>query len=122
MYKLSQNTSWDEIKKATTKLANDKAPGLNGVPHNSFKALDDANFSWFLYFYNQLLHSQAEFDEWHRGQVVPIPKKGNTTGPTKCRGVSIMDIGNKIYSSIMCGQLCNIISKHGVKFYFGSTP
>ena len=33
-----------------------------------------------------------------------------------------MDIGKKIYSSIMCGRLFKIISKHGVKFQFGSTP
>ena len=35
---------------------------------------------------------------------------------------TIMGIGNKIYSSIMCVQLFNIISKHGVKCQFGSTP
>ena len=33
-----------------------------------------------------------------------------------------MDIGNKIYISIMCGRLLKIISKHIVKFQFGSTP
>ena len=33
-----------------------------------------------------------------------------------------MDIGNKNYISIMCGQLFKIISKHGVKCQFGSTP
>ena len=33
-----------------------------------------------------------------------------------------MEIGNKIYSSIMCGLLFKIIIKHGVKFQFGSTP
>ena len=33
-----------------------------------------------------------------------------------------MDIVNKIYSSIMCGRLFKIISKHGVKCRFGSTP
>ena len=33
-----------------------------------------------------------------------------------------MDIGNNIYSSIMCGQLFKIISKHGVKCQFGFTP
>ena len=45
MDELYQPISWDEIKKATTKLANYKAPGLNGVPPNAFKALDDANLS-----------------------------------------------------------------------------
>ena len=33
-----------------------------------------------------------------------------------------MEIGNKIYSSIMCGRLFKIISKHGVKYQFESTP
>ena len=33
-----------------------------------------------------------------------------------------MDIGKKIYIGIMCERLFKIISKHGVKFQFGSTP
>ena len=33
-----------------------------------------------------------------------------------------MDIDNKIYSGIMCGRIFKIISKHGVKFQFVSTP
>ena len=45
MEKLYQPISWYEIKKATTKLAKNKSPGLNGVPPNAFKALDDAKLS-----------------------------------------------------------------------------
>ena len=63
MNKLYQPISWDEIKKSTKKLANDKAPGLNGVPSNAFKALNDANISWLLIFYNKFWHSQADFEK-----------------------------------------------------------
>ena len=122
MDELDQPISQDEINKPTKKLANDKAPGINGVPPNSFKALDDENLSWLLLFYNQLWHIQADFDKWHEGQVVPVPKKCDSTDPKNWRGFTLMDIGNKIYSSIMCGQLFKIISKHGVKCQFGSTP
>ena len=122
MDKPYQPISWDDIKKSTTKLANDKAPGLNGVPPNTFKALYDTNLSWLLLFYNQFWNSQADLDECHEGQVVPVTKKGDTTNPNKWRGVNLMFIVNKIYSSIMCGQLFKIISKHGVKLQFGSTP
>ena len=52
MDKLYQPISWDEINKAKTKLANDRAPGLNSVPPNAFKELDDANLSWLPLFYN----------------------------------------------------------------------
>ena len=99
-------------------LENDKSPGLNGVPPNAFKALDDANLYWLLLFYNQFWNNQADFEKWNKVKVVPVPKRGDTTDPTKWRGVTIMDIGNKIYSSIMCGRLFKIISKHGVKYQF----
>ena len=55
-------------------------------------------------------------------EVFPVPKKGDTSNPNKWKWFTLMDIVNKIYSSIMCGQLFKIISKHGVKCQFGSTP
>ena len=122
MERLDHPISWDEIMKSTTKLANEKSPGLNGVPPNAFKAIDDANLFWLLIFYNQFWHRQADFDEWHEGQVVPVPQKGDTSESNKWRGANIMDIGNNIYRSIICGRLFKIISKHSVKFQFGSTP
>ena len=93
----------DEIKKSTTKFKNDKAPGLNYVPPNAFKEIDDANLSYILLLYNQFWHSQAELDEWHEGQVVLVPKKGDKTDPNRWKGVTLMDIGSNIYSRIICG-------------------
>ena len=63
MDELDQPISWYDIKKSTTKLANDKAPGLNGVPTNAFKSLDEENLFWILLFYNQFWHSQDDFGE-----------------------------------------------------------
>ena len=122
MDELDQPISWDEINKSITKLANDKSPGLNGVPPIAFKALDDANLSWLLIFYNQVWSIQSDFDKWHEGQVVLVPNKGDTTNPNKWRGVTLMDTSNKIYNSIMCGQLFKIIRKNGVKCQFGYIP
>ena len=78
--------SWDYIKKVTTKLANNKAQGLNGVLPNSFNALGDVNLSWLLIFYNQFCHSQDDFDEWHGGQVFNVPKKVTPPTPTNGEG------------------------------------
>ena len=73
-------------------------------------------------FYSQFWNSQDDFDEWHKGKAVPLPRKVDTSNLNKWKGVTLMDIRNKIYSSIMCGQLFKIISKHGMKCQFGSTP
>ena len=83
MDELDHPISWDEIKKSITKIATDEAPGLNAVPPNAFKALYDENLSWILLFYNHFWNSQADFDKWHEGQVVPVPKKGDTSDPNK---------------------------------------
>ena len=33
-----------------------------------------------------------------------------------------MDIGSKVFSSILCARLFKVKKKHGVKYQFGSTP
>ena len=111
---------WDQ--KSTIKLANDKALILSGVLTDAFEALYHVNILYILLFYNQLWNSRVNFDEWHKGQVVPVPTKRYTSDPTKWIGVTLMYIRNNIYSSIMCGRLFKIINKHGVKYQFGYTP
>ena len=53
---------------------------------------------------------------------MPVPKSGYLGDPNKWRGVTLMDIGSKIFSSILCTRLFKIIKKHGVKYQFRSTP
>ena len=96
MDELDQPISWGEIKKPTTKLSNNKAPGINGVPPNAFKALENANLSWILLLYNQFFNSQSDFNEWYEGQVVTVSRKVDTIDPNNLREVTLMDIGNKI--------------------------
>ena len=67
-------------------------------------------------------HGETDFTEWYEGQVVPVPKSGDFSEPNKWRGVTFMDMGSKIFSSILCTRLFKIIDKHGVKYQFGSTP
>ena len=40
---INHSISWDKIKKAMKKLANDKSPGLNNLPPDSFKAPSNQN-------------------------------------------------------------------------------
>ena len=85
------------------------------VFRNAFKTLDDTNLFWLLLFYNWFWHSQSDFDEWHEGSVFTVSKKGDTSNSNKWREVTLMDIGNKIYISIIYGKIFKIIRKHGVK-------
>ena len=53
MNELNNPISWAELKTEIAKLANDKAPGLNKVPSNTFKLLSNSNLAHLLTFFNQ---------------------------------------------------------------------
>ena len=52
---------------AVTKLANDKAPGLNNVPPNAFKAMSDENLRHHFDFIIEFWENRLDFTEWHEG-------------------------------------------------------
>ena len=58
----------------------------------------------------------------NKGRVVPFPKSEDPGDPNKWIGVTLMYMGSKIFSSILCTRLFKIIKLHGVKYQFGSTP
>ena len=85
------------------------SPGLNNVPPNAFKAMTAENLIHLFGLILEFWEYRIDFVEWHEGQVVPVPKSGNLFDPNKWRGVNLMDIGAKLFSSIMCKRLFCII-------------
>ena len=69
---------------------------------------------------NMLLH--ADYEGWHASQCVPVPKSGNLSDPNKWRGVMLMDVCSKIFSSVMNGRAFRLLELHGTRFQFGGTP
>ena len=93
--------SWKDFTNAIQELTNDKAPGLNGVPPNAFKSISEENLRHHFDFITEFWKDKVDFKEWHEGQVVPVPKSGGLHAPNKRRGVNLMDIEAKLFSSII---------------------
>ena len=69
----------------------------------------------------EFLEDRLDFNEWHEGQVVPFTKSGYLSDPNKWRGVNLVDIDAKVFSSMMCKILFKIIKLHGCPTQFGSS-
>ena len=102
-------------------MTNDKSPGLNGVLPNAFKSMSEENLCHHFDLVTEFWEDKVDFKECHEGQVFPVPKIGDLSYPNKWRGVNLMDIGAKVFSSLICKRLFKIIKKHGVKYQFGSS-
>ncbi len=63
-----------------------------------------------------------DYDGWHKSQCVPVSKKGDLADPNKWRGVMLMDVCSKHFSSVMNGCAFCFLELHGTRFQFGGTP
>ena len=102
-------------------LANDNSPSINEVPPDAYKMLSDQNLDILYRFLTAYWQNQIDFTEWHEGRVIPVPKIGDLSDPNKCRVVTLMEMGSKSFSRILCTRLSLILDRHGVKYQFGST-
>ena len=64
----------------------------------------------------------ADYEGWHTSQCVPLPKSGNLSNPNTWHGVMLMDVGSKIFSSIMNDRAFCLLELHGTRFQFDGTP
>jgi hypothetical protein len=110
---LNNLISWEEFSKAVRKLKNAKAAGLTKVPPKVFKAMTACNLRHVYKHVNDFFLSTADYDQWHRSQCAPVPKNDDLSDPNKGRGVMLMDICSKIFSSIMNGRAFKLLDKHG---------
>ncbi len=106
--------SFDEVNKAMNKLAQGKAPGLNGIPPEALKAMGRAMQERVHNYVAAFFDGTQDYDEWHRSQSVPVPKKGDLADPNKWRRVMLMDISSKIFSSVMNDHAFKLLELHGM--------
>ena len=106
MKELDSAPNWKEFMHAVTELTNDKAPELNRVPPNAFKAMDATNLRHHFNFTTDFWEGNVDVEEWHEGQVVPVPKSSNLSDPNKWQGVNLVDIG-EIFSAACCVKDCS---------------
>jgi hypothetical protein len=122
MWELNDPITWEEFQREVKKLKNGKAAGLTGVPAEAFKAMCNANLHHIHKHVNDFFVGTADHEQWHRSQCVPVPKSGDLSDPNKWRGIMLMDVGLKIFSSVMNKQAFKLLDMSGTKFQFGGTP
>ncbi len=114
--------TFSEANKAINKLKSGKAPGLNGIPPELYKAFKRRMQLRIHHYVGQFFDGTRDFDGLHKSQCVPVPKKGNLADPNKWRGVMLMDVYSKIFSSVMNDCTFHLLELHGTRFQFGGTP
>ncbi len=75
--------TFSEVDKAIKKLKPGKAPGLNGIPSEAYKAFGRKMRMRIHRYISQFVNGIRDYDGWHKSQCVRVPKKGDLADPNK---------------------------------------
>lgn len=82
-------------------MKNGKAPGLDMITTEFFKNLPRSWLSYLETFFNKILDSEKLAKEWVRTVLFMLHKKGDQSDPANYRGLAMLNVVFKIFSSII---------------------
>ena len=104
--------SEEELKSSISAMKNGKASGPEGILVEMIKSTMLKILSSLLLLYKEKLSSGKFPHEWARNIICPIFKSGSLLDPGNFKGISLIDILNKI----LIGMLTNRLSKWAEDF------
>ena len=97
--------SEDEILAAMGTLKNGKAGGKNGVLPEMLKCCGTSMLERLVQLFHQIWEEGRVPSEWKDALIVPIPKKGDLSLCDNWRGISLLDVGGKLFAKTIQRRL-----------------
>ena len=118
---LGQPPKWEEIRKALSKMENEKSPGPNKIPPEAFKNLQGLGYITLTnIIYDYWTNENNNNPTYTKLGLTILPKKGDLTDTNNYRGIALGDICAKIISSIITTRLTKYLQKIGIEEQYGS--
>ena len=98
------NITAAEVADAIKEASRGKAPGLDGIPAEMWKALG-GNIDPLVTLFNRCWHEEVFPDDWREAKVVGLFKKGKADDPANYRPISLLQTACKLFARIMARRL-----------------
>ena len=104
-HELDHEITNDEVLQAIKKLKTGKAPGTDQIPPEFLKCIKDSILDFLVTLFNNIYESATFPAVWATAIIVPIFKKGNPDNPHNYRGISLLNVVSKLFTSIMTSRI-----------------
>ena len=111
-HSLNQEISVDEVQKAVTNLKSGKACGLDHIHAEMLKMGGKDVILFMTKLFNTIFDKGIYPSDWAKAIIVPIHKKGDIHLADNYRGVSLLSIVSKCYTSILNTRLYNWLEEN----------
>ncbi|MCB4763941.1 MAG: reverse transcriptase family protein, partial [Sulfurovum sp.] len=97
--------SVSEVQAAIKALKDNKAAGPDGLSSEFFRYSAPCVLHFLTEYFNKLFNTGTFPSEWSESIILPIYKKGDVNSPNNYRGISLLNVGGKLYSYILNKRL-----------------
>ena len=99
----------DEIITSIKDLKNGKAPGIDNLNAELFKANPIITANILQPLFCDIWRQSKNPTEWNKGKIIKIPKKGDLSNCNNWRGITLLSIPSKILAKIIIKRISNAI-------------
>ena len=94
-----------EILDSLKKLKNYKSPGIDEITNEQLKYGASGLVDRLETFFSKVWESEAVPDDWLKGIVITVPKKGDTSYCSNNRGITLRSTASKLYQIIILQRM-----------------
>ncbi|XP_055389805.1 uncharacterized protein LOC129618814 [Condylostylus longicornis] len=110
--RINQNPpSKREIMEAIAKMKKNRAEGPDGIPAELLQADPKTTSDILLPILVEVWNSERMPDIWKQGIIVKLPKKGDLRECSNWRGITILNVLNKVLANIILGRISSKIEE-----------
>ena len=100
-----------EVRASIRNLKNGKACGIDGISAEMLKADLDTSSKILTTFFRSVWDSNAIPEDWSKGLIVKLPKKGNIQFCDNWRGITLLSVPSKVFCRILLRRIDLAIDK-----------
>ena len=100
-----------EIVEAIKTMKNKKAAGMDGIKVELLKEGLESIIEKLEELYGMIWEREEIPEDWKKGKIITIPKKGDTSRCDNWRGITLLSVPGKIFSKIIMNRLKEEIDK-----------
>ena len=94
-----------EIRSALGDMKSEKAPGIDSITADLLRADTDTTVQVLHELFNKIWEEESVPEDWLRGLIIKLPKKGDLTSCENWRGITLMSIVAKVLGRVLIKRI-----------------
>ena len=94
-----------EIRSALRDMKSGKAPGIDSITADLLRVDTDTTVQVLHELFNKIWEEESVPEDWLRGLIIKLPKKGDLTSCENWRGITLMSIVAKVLGRVLIKRI-----------------